>query len=169
VGGLSGAFMGAGAGIGAVFIAPVLAGASITFATASGVGFVMGTALSSGTALAIGAGVAFGTGFIGGALSNISSQLIYDGKVSSWGSVGLSALQCGTINTLNAFACAGFEAFQIASYAIGFGTLEAITVTSLMNIGFGTGGLLIDILRANVAKRKQSQISLPSFNFAYGF
>lgn len=129
----------------------------------------MGTALSSGTSLAIGAGVAFGTGSVGGALADISSQLLYDGKVSNWGSVGWSTLQWGTINTLNAFACAGFEAFQIADTALGYGIAEAITVTSLMNIGFGSGGFLIDVLRSNAAKRRQSQLSLPSFNFAYGF
>jgi hypothetical protein len=152
IGLLSGAFMGAGSGIGAVFLAPALAGASITFATASGVGFVMGTAISSGAAIAIGSGVAFGAGAIGGAFSDLSSQLVYNGRVSDWGSVAWSALEWGAVNTISAFSCAGFESFLIADTAVGYGMAEAITVTSLVNIGCGTGGFWVDVLRANTPK-----------------
>lgn len=103
IGALTGGFMGAGAGVASLFIAPVLVGEGVMVATATGAGFVMGNALSAGAALAIGTGIAFVTGFVGGMVADASAQVINDGGVNDMGSVFVSGIQWGLINIAGAF------------------------------------------------------------------
>lgn len=70
-GALTGGFMGTGAGVASLFIAPVFVGEGVMVATATGAGFVMGNALSAGAALAIGTGIAFGSGVFGNVTGGI--------------------------------------------------------------------------------------------------
>ena len=88
IGALTGGFMGAGAGVASLFIAPVLVGEGVMVATATGAGFVMGNALSAGAALVIGTEIVFGTGFVGGMVADASTQVINDGGVT--GAIGMT-------------------------------------------------------------------------------
>ena len=69
IGALTGGFMGAGAGVASLFIAPALVGEGVMVATATGAGFV------------------------GGMVADASTQVINDGGVNDWGSVFVSGIQ----------------------------------------------------------------------------
>jgi hypothetical protein len=131
IGVLTGAFIGAGAGIAGVFIAPALAGTAITMG---------GVALGKGVALGIGAGIAFCSGFIGGMGADLWFQST-TGSDLNWGQAALAGLQWGLLNTVNAFTVG------LAGPLEGF---AAPFVLSLFgNIMYGTLGLLFDIVRTN--------------------
>lgn len=148
IGILGGAIMGAGAGVAGVFLAPAMAGASITFATATGATFVMGTAISTTAAVAIGIGTAFVSGAIGGAVVDVATQLANYGTINSVGSIGISALQWGVINTLNAFLGSSIEALSIFDIGIGFSKTAATIVSIITNITTGKLGLDMDVFRS---------------------
>ena len=148
IGALTGGFMGAGAGVASLFIAPVLAGA----------GFMMGNALSAGAALAIGTGIAFGSGAIGGAASDMLTQVANNGKVSDWSSVGVSALQWGLINTGGAF---------LGSVGGPLSNLETALVSGVFGNVTGGIGLTADVIRDRINKRKQ--MNNLSYMYSYGF
>ena len=146
IGMLAGGIMGAGAGIAATFIAPVLAGEGILLATASGVGFVVGNSLSVGAALAIGTTVAFGSGALGGVTSDILTQIVNNGSVSNWGSVGVSALQWGVLNTIGTYLS-----------ALGgphLTNLDNFVLSQIFNHLTSSLGLLFDMLRASWQNQK---------------
>ena len=95
--------MGAGAGVGALFLAPIIAGEGIMIATAVGESFFMGNAISTGLAVGIGLGVSASTGIIGGGLSNMLNQLSSGIKVSlDWNSIALGAIGSGFLNMFSA-------------------------------------------------------------------
>ena len=158
IGALTGGFMGAGAGIASLFIAPVLVGEGVMVATATGAGFVMGNALSAGAALAIGTGIAFGSGAIGGAASDMLTQVANTGKVSDWNSVGFSALQWGLINTAGAF---------LGSVGGPLSNLETALVSGMLGNVTGLIGLTADVIRGRNNKRKQRNNL--SYMYSYGF
>ena len=158
IGALTGGFMGAGACIASLFIAPVLVGEGVMVATATGVGFVMGNALSAGAALAIGTGIAFGTGAIGGAASDMLIQVANTGKVSDWNSVGVSALQWGLINTAGTF---------LGSVGGPLSNLETALVSGMVGNVTGVIGLIADVIRDRNNKRKQ--MNNLSYMYSYGF
>ena len=157
-GALTGGFMGAGAGVASLFIAPVLVGEGVMVATATGAGFVMGNALSAGAALAIGTGIAFGSGAIGGAASDMLTQVANTGKVSDWNSVGVSALQWGLINTAGAF---------LGSVGGPLSNLETALVSGVFGNVTGGIGLTADVIRDRINKRKQ--MNNLSYMYSYGF
>ena len=157
-GALTGGFMGAGAGVASLFIAPVLVGEGVMVATATGAGFVMGNALSAGAALAIGTGIAFGSGAIGGAASDMLTQVANTGKVSDWNSVGVSALQWGLINTAGAF---------LGSVGGPLSNLETALVSGVFGNVTGGIGLPADVIRDRINKRKQ--MNNLSYMYSYGF
>ena len=148
IGILGGLIMGAGAGVAGVFLAPAMAGASITFATATGATFVMGTAISTTAAVAIGIGTAFVSGAIGGAVVDVATQWANYGTINSVGSIGISALQWGVINTLNAFLGSSIEALSIFDIGIGFSKTAATIVSIITNIITGKLGLDMDVFRS---------------------
>ncbi len=158
IGALTGGFMGAGAGVASIFIAPVLVGEGVMVATATGVGFVMGNALSAGTALAIGTSIAFGSGAIGGVASDMLTQIANNGKVSDWGSLGISALQWGLINTAGAF---------LGSIYGPLPNLKTAIISGGVNIITGGIGLAFDVIRDRINKRKQ--MNNLSYIYDYGF
>ena len=158
IGALTGGFMGAGAGVASLFIAPVLVGEGVMVATATGAGFVMGNALSAGAALAIGTGIAFGSGAIGGAASDMLTQVANTGKVTDWSSVGVSALQWGLINTAGAF---------LGSVGGPLSNLETALVSGVFGNVTGGIGLTADVIRDRINKRKQ--MNNLSYMYSYGF
>ena len=157
IGALTGGFMGAGAGVASLFIAPVLVGEGVMVATATGAGFVMGNALSAGAALAIGTGIAFGTGFVGGMVADASTQVINDGGVNDWGSVFVSGIQWGLINTAGAF---------LGSMG-GTSTLNGALLSAIFGGVTGAIGMTIDILRNR--KNQKQKVSVNNQLYAYCF
>ena len=157
IGALTGGFMGAGAGIASLFIAPVLVGEGVMVATATGAGFVMGNALSAGAALAIGTGIAFGTGFVGGTVADASTQVVNDGGVNDWGSVFVSGIQWGLINTAGAF---------LGSMG-GTSTLNGALLSAIFGGVTGAVGMTIDILRNR--KNQKQKVSVNNQLYAYCF
>ena len=157
IGALTGGFMGAGAGVASLFIAPVLVGEGVMVATATGAGFVMGNALSAGAALAVGTGIAFGTGFVGGMVADASTQVINDGGVNDWGSVFVSAIQWGLINTAGAF---------LGSMG-GTSTLNGALLSAIFGGVTGAVGMTIDILRNR--KNQKQKVSVNNQLYAYCF
>ncbi len=137
IGALTGGLMGAGAGVASLFIAPVLVGASVSM------GNVL---LSAGAALAIGTSIAFGSGAIGGAVSDMLTQSINNGRVSDWNSVGISALQWGLINTASAY---------LGSIGGPLSKLETTFITGVFNNVTGGIGFVVDVIRNMISNRKQ--------------
>ena len=137
IGALTGGLMGAGAGVASLFIAPVLVEASVSM------GNVL---LSAGAALAIGTSIAFGSGAIGGAVSDMLTQSINNGRVSDWNSVGISALQWGLINTASAY---------LGSIGGPLSKLETTFITGVFNNVTGGIGFVVDAIRNMISNRKQ--------------
>ena len=156
IGALSGAFMGAGAGVASLFIAPVIAGEGIMVTTATETGFVMGNALNVGAALAIGSCIAFSSGAIGGASSDMLMRLANDGKVSDWNSVAISALQWGFINTMGTF---------LGSVGGPLSNFETTLVSCLFSSVTGAMGLTADVIR----KRNHQGIQLKNVSNKYSY
>ena len=136
IGAVTGAFMGAGAGVASLFIAPILAGGSVVIGA---------TSISAGASLAIGAGISFGTGAIGGAVSDIWTQHINNGDVTDIDSVIKSAFQWGTINTFGAF---------LGSVGGPLSNLETALITGVFNNVTGSIGLTVDAIRGNNSRRR---------------
>lgn len=149
--------MGAGAGVASLFIAPILVGEGVMVATATGAGFVMGNALSAGAALAIGTGIAFGTGFVGGMVADASTQVINDGGVNDWGSVFVSGIQWGLINTAGAF---------LGSMG-GTSTLNGALLSAIFGGVTGAVSMTIDILRNR--KNQKQKVSVNNQLYTYCF
>ena len=143
--------MGAGAGVASVFIAPVLFGEGIMIATASGAGFVVGNAIGAGTALAIGTSIAFGSGAVGGATSDIFTQIINNGSVTDWASVGISALQWGVLNTVGTYLSS-----LGGPHLTGF---ENFVLSQVFNHLTSSIGLLSDLIRASINKKGMARMS----------
>ena len=137
-GALGGMIMGAGSAIGGVFLAPALAGASITLAA--------GTAISTAAAVAIGTSISFVTGAIGGAIMDIGNQYFNTGTID-WGSVGISALEYGLINVLCAFTGAIIDGLNIAFVGEMVKGIKAIRNVVAVTSATGIIGSLIDVLR----------------------
>jgi len=99
IGILGGAIMGAGAGVGALFLGPIIAGEGIMIATAVGA-----NSISVGLAVGIGLGISSATGIIGGGLSDMLNQLNngVNGDSLDWGSIIGEALISGFFNMISA-------------------------------------------------------------------
>ena len=151
IGALTGGFMGAGAGVASLFIAPIIVGESVAIATAAG-----GMAVSTGASLTIGIGIGFGTGVFGGASSDMLTQIANNGKISDWGSTSVSALQWGVINTTSAF---------LGALGGPLSNLESGFVTGVFNNVTGIIGLAIDVIRGVSNKRK----NLGYLSYSYGY
>lgn len=94
-GALGGAVMGAGGGVGSVFIAPVIAG---------GTAVVAGHTLATGAAWGIGLGIGFTAGAVGGGAQEFFNQWSnsdWDISKVRFDQVGWSALENGAFNTLS--------------------------------------------------------------------
>ena len=145
----AGALMGAGAGVASLYLAPVIVGQAAV---------VGGVTYSAGAALAIGSGIAFGSGFIGGMAADAFTQVFNDDGVNDWGSIFVSGLQWGLINTASAFL--GSLGGPL-SPKIG-GVLSAVfgSVTSAV-------GMTIDIIR-NRKNQKQKVVTSNQL-YAYCF
>lgn len=133
IGALIGFFMGAGAGVASLFIAPVLVGEGVMVATATG------------------------TGFIGGMVADASVQVINDGGVNDWGSVFVSGIQWGLINTAGAF----FSSMG------GTSTLSGALLSAIFGGVTGAVGMTIDILRNR--KNQKQKVSVNNQLYAYCF
>ena len=157
IGALTGGFTGEGAGVASLFIAPVLVEEGVMVATATGAEFVMGNALSAGAALAIETGIAFGTGFVGGMFADASTQVINDGGVNDWGSVFVSGIQWGLINTAGAF---------LGSMG-GTSTLNGALLSAIFGGVTGAVSMTIDILRNR--KNQKQKVSVNNQLYAYCF
>ena len=146
-GAVGGAIMGAGAGIAALLMAPLL---SVTASVSLAIG---GTTLTMGAYAAFGVGalLAFGTGAIAGAGMEITGQLINNGGVTNWKSVGFAALEWGMLNTASAFFAAlgeaavidatGYFTTNILSIALGNIKLDALINFMGMILDYGRSGM----------------------------
>lgn len=98
------------------------------------------------------------SGAICGANSDMLTQLANTGKVSDWGSVCISALQWGVINTAGAF---------LGSVGGPLTNLETALVSGVFGNVTGGIGLAADVIRDRTNRRKQTN-SL-SYIYSYGF
>lgn len=149
IGMVAGALMGAGAGVASLYLAPVIVGQAVV---------VGGVTYSAGAALAIGSGIAFGSGFIVGMASDAIIQAVNDGGVNDWGSVFISGLQWGFINTSGAF---------LGSLGGPVSTLESALLSGIFGSVTSAVGMTIDILR-NRKNQKQKVVASNQL-YAYGF
>ena len=141
IGAGAGALMGVGTYVASWFLAPVIVGQAA---------IVGGVTYSAGTALAIGGGIAFGSGFVVGGAADAITQQVNNGCVNDWGSVFVSGVQWGVINTSSAFL--GSLAGPVSNFYSGLLSGMFGSVTSAV-------GMTIDILR-----NRHNQIQQPCIN-----
>ena len=124
IGIVAGGIMGAGAGVGAAVLT-------------SG---IWGFAAYSGIAWGISLGASAGSGALGGLAMDTLSQVMHEGKVNDWQSVGWSVLQGAVINTIS-----------MLSTAIGGGAGSSWSANIGLNVvmGFPVSGIsfTLDMLR----------------------
>ena len=145
----AGALMGAGAGVASLYLAPVIVGQAVV---------VGGVTYSAGAALAIGSGIAFGSGFIGGMVTDALIQVVNDGGVDDWGSVFVSGIQWGFINTASAL---------LGSLGGPVSTLDSALLSGIFGSVTSAVGMTIDILRNR--KNQKQKVGVNNQFYAYGF
>ena len=100
---------------------------------------------------------ATGTGFVDGMVADASTQVINDGGVNDWGSVFVSGIQWGLINTAGAF---------LGSMG-GTSTLNGALLSAIFGGVTGAVGMTIDILRNR--KNQKQKVSVNNQLYAYCF
>ena len=140
----AGALMEAGTGVASLYLAPVIVGQ---------VAVVGGVTYSAGAALTIGSGIAFGSGFIGGMASDALTQVVNDGGVDDCGSVFVSGIQWGFINTASVL---------LGSLGGPVSTLDSALLSGIFGSVTSAVGMTIDILR-NRKNQKQKVVASNQF------
>jgi uncharacterized membrane protein len=150
IGAFAGGIMGAGAGIASLYLAPVLVGH--TAVTVGGITY------SAGTAAAIGSSIAFGSGALGGMMADAATQIVNDRGIHDWGSVMISGVQWGLINTASAV---------LGSLGDPVSDLESRVLSAIFGSMTSAVGMTVDILRNRQSQKKIAGVV--NRNYAYVF